>query len=244
MRALVLTLAAVLAAGPAAAVEDYDACVALIGTDARRAESESANWAAFGGSAPARHCHALALAAIGADTAAVNELLGIAAEEPDLEPKARAAILVQAGEMLVDQGETGTARTVAGQALRLVSGDRDALGLRASAYLAEGDLQSAMHDLDIAIAGGDPTARLLVLRAAAERRMGQLIDARDDASWATEIGPEMAITWLERGRVAARMDDKPTARDAFLRAIGLDREGDLGAAARLALQRMEAGIEE
>ena len=248
MRALGFAVATALTAsvaatgGPAAAVDDYDGCIGLIEGDPALASREAAAWIGAGGGAPARHCRALALIATGAESSAVDELLGIAAEEPDLSPQARAEVLVQAGEMLLDQGDTVTASTVAGQALALAPGDPGATGLAAAASLADGDAAGALRALDTALAGGEPTPRLLLLRAAAQRQLGQLVAARDDAEHATELAPELASAWLERGRAAAGLGDRPDARDAFLRAIELDREGEVGAAARTALQRMEAGL--
>ncbi len=232
------------AACPAAALEDYDGCIGLIESDPALAVREAAAWVGDGGGAAARHCHALALIATGAEGRAIDELLGIAAEEANLPPEARADILVQAGEMLLDRGDSGTARAVAGQALALAPGHSGAAGLGAAVRLAEGDAAGALAALDAALADEAPTARLLVLRATAQRRLGQLVAARDDAEHATELAPEMASAWLERGRTAAGLGDRPDARDAFLRAIDLDRAGELGAAARTALQRMEAGLPE
>jgi Flp pilus assembly protein TadD len=233
-----------LAVGPAAAVEDYDGCVGLIEGDSARALREAEAWVGAGGGAAARHCRALALIATGAEERAVDELLGIAAEEPGLAPGARAEVLVQAGEMLLDAGDSVTARAVAGQALALAPADPDVAGLSAAVQLAEGDASGALAGLSRALAGAEPMPRLLVLRAAAQRRLGRFVAARDDAEHATGLAPDMASAWLERGRVAAAIGDPADARDAFLRAIELDRAGKIGAAARTALQRMEAGITE
>lgn len=247
MRAIAICVAGVLVAGPAAAVQDYDACVGLIGTDAQRALREATDWAAFGGGAAARHCRALALIATGAESRAIDELLGMAAEEPDLTPQARAAVLAQAGEMLMDGGDMVTARAVSAQALTLAPAEPDAVALGAALRLAQGDAAGAKAMLDHALtgwAGGAPSPRLLVLRAAADRTLGRMAAAREDAVRATELAPDMATAWLERGRVAARIGDRADARSALLRAIELDRDGEVGAAARLAIQRMEAGIAE
>jgi tetratricopeptide (TPR) repeat protein len=235
-------LAALAVAGPATAVESYDSCIGLVAREAARAEREAAAWAAAGGGAAARHCRALALIAIGAEARAIDELLGIAAEEPGLPAQARADVLVQAGEMLLDEGDSATARAVADQALELVPADRGATGLSAAARLSDGDAAGALRELDRALAGGEATVRLLVLRSAAQRRLGDFVAARDDARHATELAPDSASAWLERGRVAARIGDREDARDAFFRAIDLDRGGTLGAAAQNALQRMEVGI--
>lgn len=250
MRANACVATGALAAGlamaqPAAAVEDYDACVALIETDPARAVEEATGWATFGGGAAARHCRALALIATGADSGAIDELLGIAAEEPELTPQARAAVLAQAGEMLLDRGEIATARTVSAQALSLAPAEPDAVALGASLRLADGDAQGAQAMLDGVLSGWTgavPSPRLLVLRAAAARALGNLAAAREDAIRATEIAPSMASAWLERGRVSARVGDRADARAAMLRAVELDRDGKVGNAARLAFQRMEAGI--
>jgi hypothetical protein len=55
----------------------------------------------------------------------------------------------------------------------------------------------------------------------------------------------MASVWLERGVLEAAGDGGDASRDAaraaWLKAIELDRDGVVGEAARLRLQRMEAG---
>ncbi len=118
------------------------------------------------------------------------------------------------------------------------------MALSAALRLADGDASGAVTELDAAMANGGPTGRLLVLRSAAERRLGDLVAARDNSQHATELAPDSASAWLERGRVSARLGDREDARDALLRAISLDRGGKLGLAAQNVLQRMEAGIKE
>lgn len=233
-----------LVAGPAQAVEDYDACLDLIGSDAARAEREAGEWARFGGGPAARHCYALALVAIGAQSRGIDELLGIASEEPDLEPDARADILVQAGDLLIDEGNAVTAGIVAEQALRIDPRNPSAFVLRAKLKLGANDVRAAVRDLDSALARQPGDARFLALRASAHRRLGQHIEARDDASFATESDPGDASAWLERGRAEAALKDRNAARFSFLEAIALDREGKVGKSARTALQRMEAEIAE
>ena len=229
---------------PARAVEDYDYCLLLVETNPEQAQREAGDWARYGGGAPARHCYALALIAIGAPSRGIDELLGIVAEEPDLEPDARADILAQAGEMLLEEGDLVTATLVSEQAIRLDQRSAAALALRARLKLDAGELRAAVRDLGAALQQRPSSARFLALRASAHRRLGQLIEARDDAAFATEAAPKDPAAWLERGRVEAALKDRNAARYSFLQAIGLDREGEIGSAARLALQRMEAGIEE
>ena len=83
-------------------------------------------------------------------------------------------------------------------------------------------------------------ASLLVLRASARLRLGERVAARADLLWATEIAPDLASVWLERGILEAATDNRDAARAAWLRAIELDRDGYVGDAAQLRLQRMEA----
>ncbi|MEM7210888.1 MAG: tetratricopeptide repeat protein [Pseudomonadota bacterium] len=242
--AALMILTAVVQAGPAQAVEDYDVCLDMITTDAAGAEREAGEWARFGGGAPARHCYALALIAIGAQSRGIDELLGIAAEEPDLEAPARADILIQAGELLFEEGDQITANVVAEQALRLDARNAGALALRARVKLDAGDVRAALRDLEGALKERPGTARFLSLRASAHRRLGRNVAARDDAAFATEQAPGDASAWLERGRAEAALKDLNAARYSFLEAIDLDREGEIGQSARRALQRMDAGITE
>ncbi|MEM7060153.1 MAG: hypothetical protein AAF557_21435 [Pseudomonadota bacterium] len=246
MRALSLaTLIGIAFAGPANAVDDYDLCIAMIVEDPARAEREAGEWARYGGGgAAARHCYALALIEIGASVRAADELIATASEEADLPNQARADLLVQAGELLVTTDYTATAAVVAGQALQLVPGDPGALGLRAAVRLANAKYRGALQDLNEALAKHKEDPRLLLRRASAQRLTGNAIAARDDASFATELAPELPDAWLERGRIEAKLGDKSGARASFLKAIELERDGKIARAAQLALQRMEAGVED
>jgi len=248
MRGTIFWLGAIaVAAGPATpvvAVEDYGGCVSLVAADPARAEREAGDWARFGGGAAARHCYALALIAIGAPIRAADELVSAASEEPGLDDSARADLLAQAGELLIEADDDLIAALVAEQAVRLAPSSGRALGLRAAVRLRAGEVRAALRDLDEAIKSGPPTGRLLTLRAACHRRLGSTTAARADGLHAIEIAPDHAPAWIELGRAEAKLGDRPAARRSFLRAIELDREGKLGQTARTALQRMEAGYED
>lgn len=226
---------------PALAVEDYDACVELVGRDPPRAEVEAGRWAASGGGSPARHCRALALAAQGAERRAAELLAAIATEDRTLPDGVRAELLVQAGELYLGAGELASGRAAADRALRLAADPRPALVLSARLRAEAGDWQGAVADLDHALARGEPDAALLVLRASARLHLDQLVAARADLAWAEEIDPASPALWLEKGMLEAAAGNPDAARAAWLKAIELDREGPVGQAARLRLQRMEAG---
>lgn len=245
MRVLILATLIAVGATSALAVDDYDTCIAMIADDPAKAEQEAGDWARYGGGgAAARHCYALALIEIGAPVRAADELIATATEEADLPDQARADILVQAGELLIETDYPATAEIVAGQALQLVPNDPGALGLRAAVRLANGSPRTALQDLNKALQIKGEDIRLLLRRASAHRRLNSPVPARDDANFATELAPERADAWLERGRIEAKLGDKPGARTSLLKAIELDRDGKIGRAAQLALQRMEAGVGE
>lgn len=230
------------AASPAVAAMDYASCVDLVARDARTAVKEAGAWARFGGGAGARHCYALALVAAGATLKGAAEMIALARTEPGLTSAARSDLLAQAGELLLEAGDAATATRVAGQAIKLAPGSPRALGLRAAVRLRDDKARAAIADLDTAIKAGKPSARLLSLRAAAHRRLGKTTSARADSLFALEIDAKYAPAWIERGRAEAKLGDRHNARQSFLKAIALDRNGRLGATARRALQRMEAGL--
>ena len=226
--------------GPARA-GTYDDCVALTGTDPARAEVKAHRWEQAGGGSPARHCRALALLARGAGRRAAELMFAIAADDRTLPDQVRSDILIEAGEIYLGLGELDLARSVAARALLLARQPRAALALSARLKAARGDWRGVVNDLDGALARGEPDAALLVLRAGARRHLGERAAARDDLSRAAGLAPELASVWLERGTLEALAGDRDAARAAWLRAIGLDRDGSVGAAARLRLQTMEAG---
>ena len=231
----------VLAAGPAAAVADYETCVGLVESDPEQAEAEAARWAAAGGGSAARHCRALAMLALGADRSAAELLSAIAAEDRTLPAEVRAEMLVEAGEIHLGLGDLEAGRAAVARALKLATDPQPALTLSARLAAEAGDWQGAVAELDRALARGAPSADILVLRASARRQLGQLVAARADLAWAEELAPDDPALWLERGALEAESGNRDAAREALLKAIALDREGPVAEAARLRLQRMEAG---
>ena len=243
MRAL-LVGAFCVSAMPAWAVEDYKACLNLIEQDKAQAVTEAGEWARYGkGGVLARHCYALALLATGAPLSAADELMAAAAEEPGLSDIERSNLMVQAGEILLDAGEDLSPAIAAEQALRLAPQNPAAVGLRAAIKLAGGNHGGALKDLDAAISVGGPKAEYLTLRAAAKRLSGQGTAARDDAVWATELDPNYARAWMERGRAEAMIRDQHNARQSFFKVMDLAKGTDLARAAQLALQRMDTGAD-
>jgi len=241
LRTIIPALALTICFAGTATAGTYDDCVALAGTDSARAEVEAQRWAQAGGGSPARHCRALALLAQGAGRRAAELMVAIAADDRTLPDRVRSEILIEAGEIYLGLGEIALGRGVASRALLLAREPRAALALSARLKAALGDWQGAVNDLDGALARGEPDAGLLVLRASARLHLGERVAARADLLWAGEIDPALASVWLERGRLEAADGNRDAARAAWLKAIELDRDGVDGAAARLRLQKMEAG---
>lgn len=244
MRALILALALAATSLPARAVDDYTTCLTLIELDKKNALTEAGEWARFGkGGVLARHCYALAMLANGAPLSAADELMAAAMQEPGLSDLERSNLFVQAGEILLDAGEDLSPAIAAEQAVKLAPKNPAAVGLRAAVKLQTGNHQAALADLDNAIALGGPNAELLTLRASARRLMGQGTAARDDALWATELDPNSARAWMERGRAEAMVKDRHGARQSFFKVMDLAKGTDLARAAQLALQRMDTGAD-
>jgi hypothetical protein len=110
-----LTLALALAtaiSGPARA-GIYDDCIALIDADPANAESEATRWIQAGGGAPARHCRALALLALGAERKAAELMIAIATDERTLPDEVRAEMLIEAGNIYLGLGELELGASVA-----------------------------------------------------------------------------------------------------------------------------------
>ncbi len=246
MRAIAALLAALLAASPAWAVEDYASCAALVSADPATAEVEADRWERFGGGAPAAHCKALALEAQGADLKAAEVLIYAFEIYPELQPRAQAEILAQAARIYVKRGLYEQADYILNRAAEIMPDAPDLLRARATLRLAQGAPSAADEDLTQLLQAHPPTAEDVLLRATARRQAGSMADARSDAVWAAELAPESATVWLELGAAEAALGNKDEARRAWLKAISLDpdgAEGAIGRTAQLSLQKMELGAE-
>jgi tetratricopeptide (TPR) repeat protein len=239
---LVVTVALLVAAPRAGIAASYEECLDLVKTNPALAETMAAAWGRAGGGAAAGHCRALALMALGADLRAAQVLVAVATEDRTIPDAVRATLLVDAGELFLGLGQIEAGQAVAQRALTLSpQAPRAALTLSARLKAETGDWKGAAADLDGALADGAPDAELLALRAAARLRLGDRISARGDLAWAEELAPDSPTVWLERGALAEAEGDRNAARAAWLKAIDLDRDGPAGDAARLRIQKLEAG---
>ena len=219
----------------------YEDCVALAREAPNAARAAAEHWRAAGGGAAARHCLALAVIGTGAERRGAEMLIDIAATEPGLPAAVRAELLVEAGDLLLALGATEGAAKAATEAAKLAPRAPGPAALEARIAAERGAWRRAEAALGRAVEAGGDDAELLVLRASARLHLGDRAGARADLERAADLDPELPELWLERGRLAAAEGAREEARRAFLRAIELDRDGPVGEAARLGIQRMEAG---
>lgn len=245
MRAIILGIALVWAA-PAHAIDDYESCAALVSADPELAVVEAERWERFGGGAPAGHCRALALIALGSDLVAAQVLFDVVTYYPETEPAAQSELLAQVGRIYLDRGLYEQADYALSVAAQAAPGTAELLRTRAALRLAQGVPAAAAADLDQLISTYPAEAEDVVQRAVARRQMGDFAGARADAIRAGEMDPGNPRAWLELGAAEEGLGNKDAARAAWLTAIDRDpqrAEGAIGRAAQLSLQRMDLGAD-
>lgn len=228
--------------GPAAAqTVDYGRCLDMAQSDPERARDQAARWAALGGGAPARHCAAIALIGLGADRLAAEELTIIGSTPGEISIDDRVAALLLAGDLWLSLDVTGAARQVYSAAATLAPENPGPLIGLARADGAEEDWAGAVTRLDQALTVAPRSAEALTLRAAAYRRLGEVIPALQDSTYATELAPRAALAWFERGAAELAVGETRAASESWLMASRLDPEGVAGDLARTNLQRLAIG---
>ncbi|GGE86810.1 tetratricopeptide repeat protein [Sphingomonas prati] len=211
---LLLQAAAGPAAPPTVATKRFEACTALIKTDAAAAVAEGERWAATNGGLPARLC--LGLAYVAQEKWAPAEIaFAQAATEAEAARDGRAAALwVQAANAALAADDPSKARGDLDKALSLpVLTDvmrGEAYLDRARAGVALNDLPAARIDLDQALklVPADPLAWLL--SAALARRQGDQRRAVRDLAEARTRDPRAPEITEEAARIA-QMPLKPVS---------------------------------
>lgn len=111
---------------------------------------------------------------------------------------------------------------------------------RARALVAQGELDAARADLDLAVkdAADDPLAWLL--SATLARRTGDLSRAKADIAQALRRSPDDAQVQLEAGNIAALSGDEARAKAAWGEAVKLAPDRPAGQSAARALTQFDA----
>ena len=222
--------------------ERYRSCSALAARNPGAAFEAANTWRGEGGGAPAIHCAAVALSALGEDSAAAELLEGLAAGGvTETDPAQAARMLVQAGRAWLAADRLDRAEAAQSRAITLVPSGTEPWVDRAVTRAVGGRFEEARTDLDRAlqIDPGHDEAR--VLRASALRRLGRPREALADLGVVLGgPGPAPADALIERGRVLAELGDPAAARADFLAVLRtMPADSPSLAAAQAALEALD-----
>ena len=162
---------------------------------------------------------------------------------PEGDPTA-ARLWAAAGNMWIAAGENGKAAFALDKSLSmpgLIAEQRgEALLDRARAAEAMGDLKTARSRLDQAMesVAADPFAWFF--SAALAIREGDSVRAQSAINRALSLAPGEPVILFEAGHVAHFTGDLAKARDYWSRAAAADPNGDIGKAARQAIQLLDS----
>ena len=220
--------------------DQYESCLAMLGTDPEGAQGLAETWQTAGGGDAAEHCLALARIELGdpEDGATMLEKIGSSSHGAAV---ARATIFGQATQAWLMAGEANRAFAAATLALSLSGEDPDLLIDRAVAAGSLERWQDAVDDLTHALDIDQRRPDAMVLRGSAWRHLGQLDLAEDDIARALTMDPDNAEGLLERGIIRQRRNDPQGARADWEQAIALAPDTPTADLAQQNLALLEAG---
>ena len=220
--------------------EEYDRCLAMLGSDPQGAYAFADAWEATGGGDGATHCRALAEITLGAPEKGA-EMMENLANASHAQAAARAGLYGQADQAWLMAGDPGRAFGAATLALSLSPDDPGLLVDRSIAAASLERYDDAVDDLTRALDLDPRRVDALVFRGAAWRHLSQLGLAQDDIDRAFALDPENADVLLERGILRQRRGDREGARQDWEHAIALAPSNATGDLARQNLALLEAG---
>jgi len=240
-------------AAPRAHAEDSDAaryqrCVLQVAQNAQAALEAARSWSREGGGAPASHCEALAFLALGhaADGAAILQELAYGSAE--LTDTLKADLFDEAGNAWLVAEEPARAVSAFSSAIDLASaGNLPASASatyysdRARALILFGNRKAARGDLDRSIALA-PSAAALTLRARIKRETKDWAGAANDIARALALDANFAEAFLERGRLGVLQGNIKAARQDFLKAAMLQKDGPITEEARREMEAMDVKV--
>lgn len=218
-------------------VNDHVDCLRLTDRDPQQAYRQAQRWRVDGGGLMARHCAAIALAALDRLDEAASRLQRLATEVNDIE-MAR-AWLAQAGQLWFLAGRLKTAETIQAEILKQEPNNPDFIVDRASTRLASGNFSGAIDDFSKALQRDPARVEALLYRAVAYRYMDALDLAHADIEQAKAIAPHRADIWLERGILRQLHGNLDRAREDFLKALSLTDDPDILEAIRGRIELMD-----
>lgn len=230
------------AANEAENADRYQACMASIDLDAEKAFDSAIEWRGLGGGAPARHCAAAALLALGYYRDAAGRLEELA-QQPTDEAALRTGLLVQAAQAwsLAENPERAFAALTA--AIRIDDKDPKLFLERAVVQAEMGLYDKAVDDLSRCIALDPVSVDAYAFRASAYRYLDQMGLARADVYHALALEPDHLEARLERG-ILRRMDgDNDGARLDWTRILELVPNAAIADTARRNIELLDVKAE-
>lgn len=224
----------------------YRSCMARVEENPDAAFDQALEWRDRGGGAPATHCSAVALVALGKFAEAADRLEALAGTPGGA--RMASDLLAQAGNAWLLAGRPQKAYSALSAALAHSpekSGDMpaDLLIDRSRALAALGDWPAAERDLDSALSHNPERSDAYVFRATARRYQDKLALALEDLELALALAPNDAAALLERGVVHRRNGNIPAARADWLAVITAAPESESANAARGNLQMLDVKTE-
>lgn len=231
---------------PAGEAAQYRACLSQVSTNADAAYDQALEWRDRGGGAPALHCAALALVALGKHGEAAARLQALA-ETPGGRGMAP-QLLGQAGNAWLLAGQPGNAYNAFSAALNAFARtpDKEASPEQVDLLLDRAQAQAALNrwaaaetDLSRALSLDPENGPAYVFRASARRMQDKLEAALEDLQLALALSPQDAAALLERGAIYRLMKKPDQARKDWLAAIAAGPESETANTARRNLEMLD-----
>ncbi|WP_417516543.1 tetratricopeptide repeat protein [Minwuia sp.] len=239
LRTIALTVACLLLARAAEAVDTYEACIARVEADPAAGLTEALQWRDLGGGLAARHCVALAYAANGDFRLAGVRMQEVAAGLETDNRDAAAQVWAQAGAVWLQGQEDALAAEAYGKAIALDPDDpRLHLDL-AHVLAAQKRFDAAASEVAAALKLDDLLADAYALQAMLLRRANRLDDADAALANALALDPAQPMARMEQALARARGGDIAGARTDLNDIIAEDPEGNVAETARRYLQELE-----
>lgn len=234
--AAVLTARA--AADEANPADEYNRCMKQAKSAPTEAFERAMSWRDMGGGAPAMHCVAAALMALGQYSVAAVRFEELAQEIAD-KPLFKAELLGQASQAWLMDSKVERAEGAATAGLKLNPINQNLLVDRAVIRAAMGRYQEAVEDLNLAIEMNPGFVDALVFRASAHRLLDNLEQAEADVESALSRDMLHPEGLLERGNIRRLKGDDSGARADWLQVLGAYPDTPAAHAAQANLEKMD-----
>lgn len=221
----------------------YDACITAALDDPKEGFNRAIEWRDTGGGAPAKHCVAVSLYALGEYGEAATRLEALVNEGKTLPKSLRVALLGQAGEAWMAFDQYARAKAVFSAALKLSPNDVGLLMQRSLAQAWAEEYFEAIDDLNRIIELKPGHADALAFRATAYRYVGSHELAADDVERALKAHPNHLGALLERGILKRLKGNKKAARADWMSVIRLSPDSPAAEAARSNLEKLDVKVE-